>query len=130
MRTNTIRINGLSIRFVHDEESDILEIFFGENEKATGVELTDHILLRLNKNTRRAVSITTRHFSILTERTGYGPRSYPLNKLDELPEDLRNLVLLLVRSEPVNQFVKMSHFQESPVKQIPFTYVDAQLVAV
>lgn len=120
----------ISIRFAYDQEADILEIFFDENEKSTGVELTDHILLRLNKKTRRAVSVTLRHFSILTERTGYGPRSYPLNKLEKLPEDLRDLALLLLSSKPVNQFLKLSHFQESPAKQIPFTYVDAQLVAV
>ncbi|MBU1660446.1 MAG: hypothetical protein KKD28_03130, partial [Chloroflexi bacterium] len=65
-------------------------------------------------------------FSILTERTEYGPRSYPLGKLDEVSEDLRELVLHLVTSMPVSQFVKLSHFQASPMEQIPFTYVESQ----
>ncbi len=35
------------------------------------------------------------HFSILSEQTQYGPRSFPLDKLDQLPEELRELVLRL-----------------------------------
>ncbi len=124
--TKTTANDGTPVRLVYDQEADILEIFFDENESATGVELTDYIILRLNKQTRRAISLMLLHFSILTERTGYGPRSYPLNKLDEIPEDLRELVLHLVTSMPVSQFVKLSHFQASPVEQIPFTYVEAQ----
>ncbi len=65
------------MRFVYDQEADILEIFFGENESATGVELTDYIILRLNQQTRRAISLTLLHFSILTERTEYGVESHP-----------------------------------------------------
>lgn len=118
--------DGTPVRLVYDSEADILEIFFGENEPATGVELTDYVILRLNKKTRRAISLTLLHFSILTERTEYGPRSYPLDKLDELPEDLRELVLHLVTSMPVSQFLKLSHFQASPAERIPLTYVESQ----
>jgi len=127
-QTKTIASDGTLVRFVYDQEADIMEIFFGENEPATGVELTDHIILRLNKQTRRAISLMLLHFSILTERTEYGPRSYPLDKLDQVSEDLRELVLYLVTSMPVNQFVKLSHFQASPTEQIPFTYVESQPV--
>lgn len=117
--------DGTPLRFVYDREADILEIFFGKNEPATGVELTDYIVLRLNKQTRRAISLTLLHFSVLTERTMYGPRSYPLDKLDEISRDLRELVLNLVSSTPVCQFVKMSYYQASPTKKIPFTYVES-----
>ena len=118
--------DGTPVRFVYDQEADILELFFGENESATGVELTDHVVLRLNKQTRRAVSLMLLHFSILTEHTEYGPRSYPLDKLSEVSEDLRELVLHVITSMPVNQFLKMSYFQASPTRQIPFTYVEVQ----
>ncbi len=116
--------NGESIRLEYDEEGDILEIFFGENEPATGVELTDNILLRVNRTAKRAVSLTILHFSILAERTEYGPRSYPLSDLKALPEDLREFVIHAVTSAPVNQFLKVSYFQASQVKRIPFTYVE------
>jgi hypothetical protein len=118
--------DGTPVRFVYDQEADILELFFGENEPATGVELTDYIVLRLNKQTRRAVSLMLLHFSILTEHTEYGPRSCPLNKLNEVSEDLRELVFHVITSMPVNQFLKLSYFQASPTRRIPFTYVESQ----
>ncbi len=118
--------DGTRVRLVYDQDADLMEIFFGENEPATGVELTDYIILRFNKQKRRAVSLTLLHFSILTELTEYGPRSYPLEKLDEVPEDLRQIVLQLIVSMPVRQFLKVSHFQASPTERIPFTYVESQ----
>jgi len=117
-------INGKAIRLVYDENEDILDIFFGENKPATGIELTEHILLRLELATGLAVSLTLLHFSILTEQTEYGPRSYPLDKLEELPGNIRELVIRALTTAPVNQFLKISHFQESPTKRVPFTYVE------
>jgi hypothetical protein len=117
-------INGKVIRLVYDENEDILDIFFGENKPATGIELTEHILLRLELATGLVVSLTLLHFSILTEQTEYGPRSYPLDKLEELPENIRELVVRALTTAPVNQFLKISHFQESPTKRVPFTYVE------
>jgi len=117
-------IDGKAIRLVYDENEDILDIFFGENKLATGIELTEHILLRLELTAGLAVSLTLLHFSILTEQTEYGPRSYPLDKLEELPENIRELVVRALTTAPVNQFLKVSHFQESPTRQVPFTYVE------
>lgn len=125
-RTEMTAYDGTPVRFVYDQDADILEVFFGENEPATGVELTDQIVMRLNKQTRRAVSLLLLHFSILTERTEYGPRSYPLNKLNEVSEDLRELIIRLMTSTPVNQFLKLSYLQASPTKQLPFTFVESQ----
>ena len=99
--------DGTPLRLVYDQEADILEICFGTNEPATGIELTDHIVLRLNQQTKRAVSLLLLDFSILTERTECGPRSYPLTNLHDLPEDCRTLVLQLVTSMPVRQFLKV-----------------------
>jgi YD repeat-containing protein len=48
-----VAADGTPVRLVYDQEGDILEIFFGANEPATGAELTDHIVLRLNKETKR-----------------------------------------------------------------------------
>lgn len=122
--------NGDRERLVYDENADILEIYFGENEPATGVELTDHILLRLDRKTGRAVSLTILHFAIHAERTEYGPRSYPLNNLKELPKDLRESVIRTVTTAPVNRFLKLSYFQASQRKRVPFTYVEPYRFAV
>ncbi len=56
-KTNITAYDGTPVRLVYDQEADILEIFFGENEVATGVDLTDHIILRLNQQTKRAISL-------------------------------------------------------------------------
>ncbi|MCF8129304.1 MAG: DUF2283 domain-containing protein [Deltaproteobacteria bacterium] len=124
--TEIIATDGTPVRLVYDREADILEIFFGQNEPGTGVELTEHILLRVNLQTRQPISVTILHFSILTEHTEYGPRSYALEKLIEVPEDLRELVLHMLNAMPVRQFLKVTHFQASPTKQIPVTYVESQ----
>jgi hypothetical protein len=39
-RTEVKAANGETIRLVYDESGDMLDIFFGENQPATGVELT------------------------------------------------------------------------------------------
>jgi hypothetical protein len=125
-RKDITAYDGTPVRLVYDQEADILEIFFGVNEPATGVDLTDHIVLRLNQQTKRAISLMLLDFSILTERTEYGPRSYPLDTLNDLPEDLRELVLQLITSMPVGQFLKVSHLQVSPTERVPLTYVESQ----
>lgn len=122
-RSEMLSAYGEKIRLVYDEGEDMLDIFFNENEPATGIELTDHILLRLNQKTRRAVSLTICHFSILTELTEYGPRSFPLDNLDELPDDLRELTIGIIRKPPIDQFLKISYFQTTSTKGIPLTYV-------
>jgi len=124
--TEITATDGTPVRLVYDRESDILEIFFGKNKPGTGVELTEHIILRVDLQTRRPISVTVLHFSILTELTEYGPRSYALEKLNEVPEDLRELVLNVLNTTPVRQFLKITHFQVSPTEQIPVTYVESQ----
>ena len=128
-KTEVIARDGTPVRLVYDEEADILDIFFGENGPATGIELTDYMLLRLNRTEKRAVSLMLRHFSVLSEQTEYGPRSFPLNKLDRLPEDLRELVLQLITSLPVNQFLKLSQVQTSPMEQTAVAFVESQPIA-
>ena len=121
-----ITYDGTPVRLVYDQEADILEIFFGTNEPATGIELTDHSVLRLNQQTKRAVSLLLLDSSILTERTEYGPRSYPRTTLHALPEEVRAVVLQVVTSMPVLQFLQVSPFQVSPTERIPLTYGEAQ----
>ncbi len=131
LMTHTLQAeDGQPIKLVYEQETDILDIYFGENEAATGIELTDQILLRINRTEKRAVSLTIRHFSILTEQTEYGPRSYRLDNLATMPDELRDLVLFILTSAPVNQFLKLTHFQTAPNERIPFTYVESRPLLV
>jgi hypothetical protein len=123
-RSEFMATDGTPVRFVYEEATDILEIFLGENGPATGIELTDHMILRIDRKARRALSLTLLHFSILSEQTEYGPRSFSLEKLEQLPADLRELVFSLLVAPPVNQFLKVSQLQTSPVK-MPIAFVTA-----
>jgi len=122
--------DGTSIQLVYDPEADILEIFFGENGPATGIELTDQMVLRVDQKQKRALSLVLLHFSILSEQTEYGPRSFSIDKVQHLPAELRQLVLRLLTSQPVSQFLKLSQFQLSPQEQMPLAYVESQPAAV
>jgi hypothetical protein len=125
-KTEMTARDGSPVRLVYDEDADILEIFFGENGPATGIELTEQIILRLDRQTQRAFSLTLLHFSVLSDATEYGPRSFALNKLERLPQNLKDLVVRLLTSLPVSQFLKVSQFQASAVKRLPVAYVETQ----
>jgi hypothetical protein len=51
--------------FTYDEASGTLYIAFAPGEAATGIELTDYILLRVNKRERRAIRLPLFDYSIL-----------------------------------------------------------------
>lgn len=51
----------------YDETSDTLRISFVPNVKATGIELNEHILLRIDKENRQAVGLTFFNYSILIQ---------------------------------------------------------------
>ncbi len=126
IKTKITAHDGTPVRLEYDPEGDILEVFFGENEKATGIELTDQILIRVNQQSKQAVSLTLLDFSILTERTEFGPRSFALNRLDNLPGQLKELTFRLINSYPISQFLKISQFQASSSEHVPMTYVESQ----
>ena len=129
-RTVMTARDGTPVRFVYDEEADILELFFGENASGTGIELTEHLILRIDRKTRRALSLMLLHFSMLTEQTEYGPRSFSLEKLERLPEELRELVLRILTTLPVNQFLKLSQLQTTSSKFMPVAYIESQPLLV
>jgi len=94
--------------FNYDEMSDTLYISFEPGEKATGIELNDHILLRINKNERRAIGLTFLEYSLLAQKTEIGPRSFPLTGLAELSDELRETVLDIMLRPPVSDILSLS----------------------
>ena len=121
--------DGTSVRLVYDEDTDMLDLFFGENHPARGIQLTDQIILRVDSLMRRAVSLTLLHFSILSEQTAYGPRSWTLTSLTQMPEEQRDLMLQILTTAPVSQFLKLTQLQTAPAQFVPVAYVDTQPVA-
>ncbi len=108
----------------YDEISDALYVSFAPNEKGTGIELNEHLLLRLNKKESRAIGLTIFDYSLLTQRTEVGLRSVPLTGLLELSDEARQMVLTILQQEPVNQFLRLSAYTPSLTELIPITSIE------
>ena len=117
--------------YSYDKDADVLYISFCPGEKATtAVELNDAILLRLNREERRAVGVTLMDFSVLIQPTALGPRSFPLTGLADLEEDWQEMVIEIITSPPVNQVLRVSTYSPSIVETIPITSVERPPISV
>ena len=111
--------------FDYDEISDTLYISFAPGEEATGIELNDHILLRINKQARSVIGMTLFEYSLLAQKTELGPRSFPLNGLMKLSDELREIVLDILRHAPLNNILTISAYTPSIAETIPITMVQS-----
>lgn len=108
--------------FNYDELSDTLYVSFSPGEKAvTGIELNDYILLRMNKNERRAIGLTFFEYSLLAQKTRIGPRSFPLTGLAQLSDELQEIVLDILLRPPVSDILALSTYTPSFAETIPIT---------
>lgn len=107
----------------YDETSDTLYISFMPGERATGIEINEHIFLRIKKAERLAVGITIFEYSLLTQKTEIGYRSFPLSGFIELSDEVREIVLEILLSEPVSRFLKLSAFTPSITETIPIAHL-------
>jgi len=107
--------------FNYDKMSDTLYISFEPNKKATGIELNENILLRLDKNERKAIGLTFFNFSILAQSTEIGPRSFPLTGLAELSAELKQIVLFVLLDSPIKNILLLSAYTPSFQEIIPIT---------
>ncbi len=107
--------------FNYDEASDTLYVSFAPGEAAVGIELNEHILLRINRQEHRAIGLTFFEYSVLAQRTEVGPRSFPLTGLTELSDELRGIVLEILLHPPVSDILLLSAYTPSPLETIPIT---------
>lgn len=114
----------------YDELSDTLYVSFAPGEKATGIELNDHILLRINKNERRAIGLTFFEYSFLAQKTEIGLRSFPLTGLAELSDELREMVLDILQRSPLSDFLFLSSYTPSIAETIPIALIRPVEIAV
>jgi len=114
--------------FSYDEESDTLYISFAPGEPGTGIELNDHILLRINKPERRAVGLTFLDYSVLSQKTEVGPRSFPLSGLAQLSDDLRDTVLEILHQPPVSELLSLAAYSPSTTETIPIASIQLHVL--
>ena len=111
--------------YSYDKEADVLYISFSPGEKPTAaVELNENILLRFNREEKRAIGLTLMDFSVLVQLTKLGPRSFPLSGLKELEPEWQEFVIEIITQPPVNQILKVSSFMASSVDAVPITSVE------
>lgn len=123
--TELMTKDGQRIYLAYEEVGDILEVVFDGVEATCAVELTDNIVLRFHRQQGRAAGLTLLDFSVLASPTELGVRSFALTGLDNLPEELREMVVRIITTPPVNQFLKVTTFYASPGEQVPLTYVES-----
>ena len=114
----------------YDEEDDILYISFRPGQKAMGINLTEHILFRFDPKTKEAIGLTLLDYSRLVQPTEVGPRSFPVSGLEHLSVELRQTVVTLLTTSPVNQFLKVSLYAPSPKRRLPLLYVERSAFAM
>ena len=107
--------------FKYDELSDTMYISFALGENGTGIELNENILLRVNEAERRAVGLTLFDYSVLAQPTEIGFRSLPLNGLEILPNEVREMVIEILHSSPVRDVLSLSAYTPSTIETIPIT---------
>ena len=105
--------------FNYDEVSDTLYISFAPGEKATGIELNENMLLRINKQERRAIGLSIFDYSIIAQRTETGLRSLPLTGLTQLSEGVREIVLEILQSSPIKEILAVSTYTPSLAESTP-----------
>jgi uncharacterized protein YuzE len=108
----------------YDEISDSLYITFEVGKPATGIGLNDQILLRIDKDSRKAVGITIFDYSIMSQKTEIGPRVFPLDGLEKLSDETREIVYEILLSHPVNEFLYLSAYSLENIENIvPVTMI-------
>jgi uncharacterized protein YuzE len=117
--------------YSYDKEVDVLYISFYPGEKATtAVELNDNILLRFNKEEKRAIGLTLMDFSVLIQLTNLGPRSFPLTGLNDLEPEWQETVLEIIKSPPVNKILKVLAYTPNLAETTPITLVEKPPIPV
>ncbi len=129
-KTDITLDDGQTVHFMYDRDSDDLEIVFEKAKADCVVEVSDSIILRLDRSKGKALSLILIGFSTLAQTTEIGPKNFPLTGLDDLPEELRRTVVKIITTPPVNRFLKVSSFYPSPTLAIPITCVDPSLAVI
>ncbi len=105
----------------YDETSDTLYVSFEPGVQATGIELNDNILLRIDKDRRAAIGLTFFNYSLLAQKADFGPRSFPLNGISHLSAELREIVMEIISNSPVKEILSLSTYTPSFSEAIPIT---------
>ncbi len=111
-------------QYEYDEISDLLDVYFGKKRPAWTIELTDHIMLSLDRHSEQAVALSFLDFTELIRPTPLGPRSFPLTGLTDLPLTEYKLVIKVLTTPPVNTWLDVSAVQTLPDSPLAVAHLE------
>ena len=91
------------VRITYDPDGDILYLTFGQPTAATGYQLSDQILLRVDPQTQNAAGLTIFNYSMHTSTA----RKLLLPGIEEDPA-VKSVLLHILTTAPVNYFLRLS----------------------
>ena len=110
--------------FEYDEESDVLEVFFGVRRRAWTIELTPNIMVSIDRTTQEVTGLIFLDYSELIRPTAWGVRSFPITGLADLPPFERELVGKLLSASTIQKWLDLSTVENLP--DSPFTVTHLQ----
>jgi len=80
--------------------------------------------ITIERATRRVLALGFLDFRKLVERTPFGPRSFPITGLADLPLAERDLVLEVLGREPVRHWLDISTVEQLPDSPFAVTHLE------
>jgi len=121
-------VEGQTVLLEYDPAGDMFEIFFSRGPASGAIELANPIILRFDRETGQALSLSILTFSQVIEATELGPRGFPLDGLDSLPDGLRKMVVKMITTPPVSRFLKVAvYYPQAERPPVPISYVEQSL---
>lgn len=105
---------GVTALWSYDTEGDILEIFFERGPATATVELTQGVFMRFNRQARNPLSLGFVSVTPLLKPGEFGPALLHLDGLDTLSPEMRQVVLEILTSPPVNYVFKVFSYRPAP----------------
>lgn len=91
------------VRITYDPEGDVLYITCGQPTAATGYQVSDQLLLRVDRKTQSAAGLTIFNFSLHASAA----RKLLLPGLEE-DADVKPLLLRILTAPPVSHFLRLT----------------------
>ena len=91
------------VRITYDPDGDILYITFGQPTAATGYQLSDQVLLRIDRKTQSAAGLTIFNYSMHASAT----RKLPLPGIEN-DLGIKPVLLRILTTAPVNHFLRLT----------------------
>ncbi len=121
--------DGTTALLSYDKEGDMLEVFFAEGAATGTVELADGVLLRLNVEHARPLSLAFLCVSPLVREQVYGPPLLQLDGIHGLPDGLRQTIIQIILSPPVNAILKVySYLPDPQARTLPVASLERDVV--